>query len=191
MTTDEARKLVDIAEMQDDTKKIYELEESKIEKLSMSDLTDYANALYLFAKAFCTPDNNLQIYFDLNRIKKSFKLTVDWDYEGMFNGQLAIQIVSYYITNFQHLLNLFFRLERRNSKFFKEHELDRIVLDSYARIREILGYKDLDNSTFDLFSRLQQFCWNVNCKVWNTPFDEKMESIRSLKKHLNKIAKQQ
>ena len=59
--------------MQDDTKKIYELEESQIEKLSMSDLTDYVNALYLFAKAFCTPDNNLQVYFDLNRIKKFFK----------------------------------------------------------------------------------------------------------------------
>ena len=177
--------------MQDDTKKIYELEESQIEKLSMNDLTDYANALYLFAKTFCTPDNDLQVYFDLNRIRKSFKLTVDWDYKGMFNGQLATQIVSYYMTNFQHLLNLFFRLERRNSKFFKENELDRIVLDSYARIREIVGYKDLDASTFDLFSRLRQFCWNVNCKVWNTPFDSKMESIRSLKKHLNKITKQQ
>ena len=188
MTADESRKLVDIAEMQDDRKRIYELEESQIEKLSMSDLTDYANALYLFAKTFCTLDNNLQVYFDLNRIKKSFNLTVDWDYEGIFNGQLAIQIVSYYITNFQHLLNLFFRLERRNSKFFKEHELDRIVLDSYARIREILGYKDLDASTFDLFSRLQQFCWNENCKVWNTPVDfiNVEFTIKPLKKQLNK-----
>ena len=175
--------------MQDDTKKIYELEESQIEKLSMNDLTDYANALYLFAKTFCTPDNDLQVYFDLNRIRKSFKLTVDWDYEGMFNGQLATQIVSYYMTNFQHLLNLFFKLERRNSKFFKENELDRIVLDSYARIREIVGRKDLDNSTFDLFSRLQQFCWNVNCKVWNTPLDfiNVEFTIKPLKKkHLNK-----
>lgn len=168
--------------MQEDTKKIFKLEESQIEKLSISDLTDYANALYLFAKTFCTPDNDFQVYFDLNRIKKSFKLTVDWDYE--------IEIVSYYITNFQHLLNLFFKLERRNSNFFKENELDRIVLDSYARILKILAYKDLDDIAFDLFSRLQQFCWNVNCKVWNTPFDSKMESIRSLKKDLNKIAKQ-
>lgn len=174
-------------------KKIYELEESQIEKLSMSDLTDYANALYLFAKVFCTPDNYLQVYFDLNRIKKSFKLTVDWDYEGMISRQLEIQIVSYYITNFQHLLNLFFRLERRNSKFFKEHGLDRIVLDSYARIREIVGYEDLDDNMFNLFSRLQQFCWNVNCKVWNTPVDfiNVKFTIKQLKKQLNKIAKQQ
>lgn len=158
--------------MQDDTKKIYELEESQIEKLSMNDLTDYANALYLFAKTFCPVDNNLQVYFDLNRIKKSFKLTVDLeDYEGTISKQFTMQIISYYITNFQHLLNLFFRLERRNSKFFKENELDKIVLDSYAKIREILGYKDLDASAFNLFSRLQQFCWNVNCKVWNAPFD--------------------
>jgi len=159
--------------MQDDTKKIFKLEESQIEKLSMSDLTDYANALYMIAKTFCTPDNNIQIYFDLNRIKKSFKLTIDWDYTRMSDTgkQLSMQIVSYYITNFQHLLNLFFKLERRNSKFFKENELDRIVLDSYARIREIVGSKDLDASMFDLFSRLQQFCWNVNCKVWNTPVD--------------------
>ena len=158
--------------MQDDTKKIYELEESQIEKLSMRDLTDYANALYLFAKTFCPVDNNLQVYFDLNRIKKSFKLTVDLeDYEGTISEQFTMQIISYYITNFQHLLNLFFRLERRNSKFFKENELDKIVLDSYAKIREILGYKDLDASAFNLFARLQQFCWNVNCKVWNAPFD--------------------
>lgn len=175
--------------MQDDTKKIYELEESQIEKLSMSDLTDYANALYIFAKTFCTLDNNLQVYFDLNRIKKSFRMTVDWDaYKGMITGQFAEQIISYYLTNFQHLLNLFFKLERRNSKFFKENELDRIVLDSYARIREIVGSKDLDASMFNLFSRLQQFCWNVNCKVWNTSpdFINVEFTIKSLKKQLNK-----
>lgn len=178
--------------MQDDTKKIYELEESQIEKLSMGDLTDYANALYLFAKSVCSPNKNIQVYFDLNRIKKSFKLTVDWDYEGTFDEWFGMQIISYYITNFQHLLNLFFRLERRNSKFFKEHGLDRIVLDSYARIREIVGYKDLDANMFNLFSRLQQFCWNVNCKVWNTPVDfiNVEFTIKPLKKHLKKIAKQ-
>lgn len=151
--------------MQDDTKKIYELEESRIEKLSISDLTDYANALYLFAKKVCKPDENVQVYFDLNRIKKSFTLTVDWgNYEGMFITQSVIRIVSYYIMNFQHLLNLFFRLERRNSKFFKENKLHTIVIDSYPRIREIAGYKNLDVNMFNLFSRLQQFCWNENCK---------------------------
>ncbi len=165
MTADKARKLVDIAEMQDDTKKIYELEESQIEKLSMSDLTDYANALYLFTKRVCAPNKNIQVYIDLNRIKKSFKLTVDWgNYEGMFITQSVIRIFSYYIMNFQHLLNLFFKLERRNSKFFKENNLNNIVLDSYTRIQEVAGYKDLDNNMFNLFSRLKQFCWNENCK---------------------------
>jgi len=166
MTADEARKLVDIAEMQNDTKKIYELEESQIEKLSMSDLTDYANALYLFTKYVCAPNKAIQVYIDLNRIKKSFKLTVDWEnYEGMFITQSVIRIFSYYIMNFQHLLNLFFKLERRNSKFFKENNLNNIVLDSYTRIQEIARCKDLDNNMFDLFSRLQQFCWNENCKT--------------------------
>lgn len=146
--------------MQKDTKKIYELEERQIAKLSLGDLTDYANALYLYAKEareFFNNKKSIEIYFDLNRIEKTFKLIVDCDCLD-----IPEKIFCKQIEYFQHLLNLFFKLERRNSRYFKENDVQNVILQTYQIIRLISSSKD--DNVFEMFSRLKQFCWNTACK---------------------------